>query len=160
VSAAPRRRCEAVGKARERLGGDALDGDEPVLLEACDLAGEGVKLAVTGENARDRARRQRRQEASDEVVRVGRERDGAGVGQAEERGDAALHARHQRPEDHLPFGVGEPCRIGERPAVSGAGGVRPVMMAVRSEVDAPRRGGAELGEMTAQIEGHAGGLAV
>jgi len=34
------------------------------------------------------------------------------------------------------------------------------MMAVRGEMDAPRRGGAELGEVTAQVEGHAVGLAV
>jgi hypothetical protein len=119
-----------------------------------------VKLAVAGENARDGARRQRRQQAADEVVGVGRERDGGGIGQTEERGDAPLHARHQRPEDRLPFGVGEARGVGERTAMGGAGGVWPVMMAVRGEMDAPRRGGAELGEMAAQVEGHAGGLAV
>jgi hypothetical protein len=119
-----------------------------------------VKLAVAGENARDCARRERGQEAADEVVRVGRERDGAGVGQVEERGDPALHARHQRPEDRLPFGVGEARGVGERPAMSGAGGVRPVMMTVRGEVDAPRGGGAKLGEMAAQVQSHAIGLAV
>jgi hypothetical protein len=129
-------------------------------LEPGDLAGEGMKFAVAGENARDCARRERGQQATDEVVGVGRERDGRGIGQAEELGDATLHARHQRPEDRLPFGVGEPCGVGERAAVGGAGSVRPVMMTVRGEMDAPRRGGAELGEMVAQVEGHAVGLAV
>src|SRR6516165_5831207 len=78
----PRGGGKALGKARERFGGDALDGDEPVFLEAGDLAREGMEFAIARENARRRARRQRGDEPPDEVVGVGRERDGRGIGQA------------------------------------------------------------------------------
>src|SRR5262245_10342703 len=84
----------------------------------------------------------------------------AGSGRPRSAATPRCTRRDQRPEDRLPFGIGEARRVGERVAVGGAGGVRPVMMTVRGEVDAPRRGGAELGEMAAQVEGHAGGLAV
>ena len=154
MAAAPRRGCEAVGKARERLGGDPLDGDQPVLFETGDLAPERVELAVAGEDAQPPVRRQRRNEAADEVVGVGRERDGRGIGQRENGGNAALHARHQRAEDRLPFVVGEPRGVGERPAMGVAGRVRPEMMAVRREMDAPRLRRAKLAEMTAQVERH------
>src|SRR5262249_62173098 len=49
MAAAARGGAEALGKARERFGGDALDGDEPVFLEAGDLAREGMKFAVARE---------------------------------------------------------------------------------------------------------------
>src|SRR5262249_58575947 len=92
MAAATRGGGEALGKARERFGGDALDGDEPVFLEAGDLAREGMKFAVARENTRRRARRQRGEEPADEGVGVGRECDGRGIGQAEDGGDAALRA--------------------------------------------------------------------
>jgi hypothetical protein len=40
-----------------------------------------------------------------------------------------------------------------------AGGVRPKMMAMRREMDAPGLSGAKLSEMAAQIERHVVGLA-
>jgi len=93
-------------------------------------------------------------------VGVGRERDGRGIGQAENGGDAVLRARDELAEDHLPFGVGEPRGVGERAAMGVACGVRPKMMAVRREMDARRLRRAKLGEMPAQIERHhAPGLA-
>src|SRR5262249_59912185 len=51
VAAATRGGGEALGKARERFGGDALDGDEPVFREAGDLARAGMQLAVARDNA-------------------------------------------------------------------------------------------------------------
>ena len=83
------------------------------------------------------ARRQRGEEPSDEIVGVGRERDGRGIGQAEDGDDAALRARDELAEDSLPFVVGEPRGVGERPAMGVACGVRRKMMAVRREMDAP-----------------------
>ena len=141
VAAAARRGREALGKARERLGGDPLDGDQPVLLEAGDLTGEGVEFAVAGEHARQPICRQRGEEAPDEIVRVGRERDRRGIGQGEDRGDAALRARDHFAEDDLPLVVGQPRGVGECPAMSLARRVRPEMMAVRRKMDAagPRR---------------------
>src|SRR4029450_2842371 len=68
VAAAARGGGEALGEARERFGGDALDGREPVFLEAGDLARKGMKFAVARENARRRARPQRGGEASDEIL--------------------------------------------------------------------------------------------
>ena len=151
---------EALAKARERFGGDALDGDESVFLEAGDLAREGMKFAVARENARHRARRQRGDEPADEVVGVGRERDGRGIGQGENGGDATLRARDELAEDRFPFVVGEPRGVGERAAMGLARRVRPKMMAVRRQMNAPRLRRAKLGEMPAQIERHhAPGLA-
>ena len=160
VAAATRGGGEALGKACERLGGDALDGDEPVFLEAGDLTREGVKFAVARENARRRAPRQRGEEPADEVVGVGRERDGRGIGQGQNGGNAALRARDEFTEDHLPFGVGEPRGVGERLAMGLARRVGPKMMAVRRKMNASRLRGAKLGEVATQIEGHAVGLAV
>src|SRR5262252_3368320 len=77
-------------------------------LLAGDLAREGMKFAVARENARRGARRLRGDEPADEIVGVGRERDGGGIGQGENAGDAALRARDELTEDHLPFVVGEP----------------------------------------------------
>jgi hypothetical protein len=41
-----------------------------------------------------------------------------------------------------------------------AGRIRPEMVAVRRQMDAPGLSGTKLAEMVAQIERHAGGLAV
>ena len=74
--------------------------------------------------------------------------------------DAALRARDELAEDNFPFVVGEPRGVGERAAMGVACGVRPKMMAVRREMNAPRLRRAKLGEMPAQIERHhAPGLA-
>ena len=83
----------------------------------------------------------------------------AGSGNARIRGDAPLHARHQRPEHVLPFLVGEPRGILERAAMTSARRVRPEVMAVRGEVDARRIGAAEFAEIAAQVERHAPGSA-
>src|SRR5262249_16345685 len=72
------------------------------------------------------------------IVGVGRERNGGGIGQAEDGRDAALRARDELAEDHLPFVVGEARGIGDRAAVGVARRVRPKMMAVGPEMNAPR----------------------
>jgi hypothetical protein len=69
-------------------------------------------------------------------------------------GDAALHARDQIIEYHLPFVVGEPRGIGECPAMRRAGCVRPEMMAVRRQMNPPGLRATKLAEMVAQIERH------
>ena len=154
MAAPARRRCKSFGKARERLGGYALDGDKPVFLEAGDLAREGVEFAVARENARRHSRRQRREQASDEIMRVGRERDGRGIGQRQPGGDAALHARNQIAKNHLPFVVGESRGIAECAAMGRAGCIRPEMMTVRCQMNAPGLRATKLAEMAAQIERH------
>ena len=136
------------------LGGYALDGDKPVFLEAGDLAREGVEFAVARENARRQSRRQRREHAFDEIVRVGRKRDGRGIGQREPSGDAALHARNQIAKNNLPFVVGESRGIAECPAMGRAGCIRPEMMTVRCQMNAPGLRATKLAEMAAQIERH------
>ncbi len=100
------------------------------------------------------AHRQRGEEAPDEIVRVGRERDGRGIRQGEDRCDAALRARHHFAEDDLPLVVGQPRGVGECPAMSLARRVRPEMMAVRGKMDAAGPGATELAEMLAEIERH------
>src|SRR5262249_21837416 len=154
MAAATRGGGEALGKARERFGGDALDGDEPVFLEAGDLAREGMKIAVARENTRRRARPERGEEPAGRIRGGCREREWRGSGQTENGGDAALRARDEFTEDRLPFVVGEPRGVGERAPMGVACRIRPKMMAVRREMDAPRLRRAKLGEMPAQIERH------
>jgi hypothetical protein len=160
VAAATRGGCKTLRKAGERLGSDALDGDKPIFFQARDLARERIKFAVAGKNARHRARGQRREQAADEVVGVGRHRDGGGIGQGQHRGDASLYARQEYPEYRLPFPVGEARGIFQRAAVAPARRVRPEMMAVRGEMNARGIGATEFAEMLAQIERHALGSAV
>ena len=101
VAATTRGGCEALGKARERLSRDPLDGNESVFFQAGDLAREGMKFAVAGENARRRAGRQCREQAADKVVGVGRDRDGGGIRQRQHGGNAraarAAAASRRRP---------------------------------------------------------------
>src|SRR5262249_41156263 len=145
---------KARGKAGDGVGGEALEGEEPVSREGGDRAREGMKFAVARENTRRRARRQRGEEPADEVVGVGRECDGRGIGQAENGGDAALRARDEFTEDRLPFVVGEPRGVGERAPIGVACRIRPKMMGRRRRMEAPWLRRAKLGEMPAQIERH------
>src|SRR5262249_48618954 len=78
VAAAPRGGGEALGKARERFGGDALDGGEPVFLEAGELTREGMKIPVAREKAPGRARRQRGEGPAEEGGGGGRGSGGWG----------------------------------------------------------------------------------
>ncbi len=155
VAAAARRGCKARGEIVERFGGDALDRDQAVFLQPRDLAGEGMKFAVAREDAQ-RPQRQRRQQPQHEFVGVGRERNRCRIGQRQQRRDAALRARDHLAEDLLPFAVGEPRGVGDRLAMRLAGGVGPIMVAVRGEVDASGRGLAELRKMRMQVERHRG----
>src|SRR5262249_31119421 len=106
----PRRAAVAKRSAKLANGSAAVRSaaTKPASRRAGNGAREERNCAVAGERARRRARRQRGDEPADEVVGVGRERDGRGIGQAENGGDAALRARDEFTEDRLPFVVGEP----------------------------------------------------
>src|SRR5439155_15153177 len=83
MAAAARRRGKPLAEAVERLGANALDRDQSFFFKARDLAREGMKFAVARQYARTASRRQRGEEAPEEIVRVGRERDGRRIGQRE-----------------------------------------------------------------------------
>ncbi|HZD20415.1 MAG TPA: hypothetical protein VE325_07055, partial [Burkholderiales bacterium] len=75
MAAAARRGRKPLAEVVERLGADALDGDEPFFFEPGGLAREGMEFAVACQDARASCRRQRREQTSQEILRVGRERD-------------------------------------------------------------------------------------
>lgn len=156
MAAAARHGRKSLAEVCKRLGGYAFDSDKAFFLQTADLPREGVEFTVARENARRHSCRQRREQASDEIVRVGCERDGRVIRQREPDGDAALYARDQITKDHLPFVVGEPRGIAECPAVRRAGCIRPEMMAVRRQMNATGLRGAKFAEMLAQIEHHHG----
>src|SRR4029450_11423677 len=86
MAASPPRGRKPLAEAIEGLVGYTLEGDEGVFFEAGDLARKGMEFAVARENAHSLAGRQRREQASEEIVRVGRERDRCRMGQLERGG--------------------------------------------------------------------------
>src|SRR5690606_34044476 len=89
MTARPGRGDEAVGEGLERRQRHAGDDRLSRLLPAFRLAAEGVELAVGGQDAHGRSV-DRRDDAQQDFMRIGREDQAVGGGQAQLSGYMAL----------------------------------------------------------------------
>ena len=82
---------------------------------------------------------QARRQPADELVGVGRDRDGSAAGKLQMFGERCLHPRDHVAEHHVPLVAREPCRVAPALLLCCERHVGPVVMAVAGEVDAFRR---------------------
>src|SRR5262245_10855547 len=113
-----------------------------------------MKLRIAGEHPRRPPQRQRRQQATYELMGVGRKGERCFVRKIQDAGDAAPNPRHQLLKDGTPFGVSQARRLPHGLIMGPACGVGPVMMAVRGKVYASWRSVSEDREVLPKVEGH------
>jgi hypothetical protein len=153
VVPAPRAsRTEALREGRHGIDRHALHRHEAVFFQPRDLAREGMELPIRGEDAARPVHRQGREEPAQEFVRVRRHREGGGIGQVEDAGNAALHRRDHVGEDRPPLLVGVAGRLLPAQLLRRKRHVRPVMMAVGREMQPLGLRLQEAAEMLFQIE--------
>src|SRR5262245_31106740 len=110
-----------------------------------------MKFGIARENANGAVRCKAGQDVAKGLVGIWRNRDCRWVGQVEDSGDPPLDGGQQFVEYEAPFVAGESRGIIPTTHLRLEGDVRPLVMAVRREVDAPGGGAAEAGEVGAEI---------